>query len=968
MAYLNIDEVESATANLAAAYPAICQLITLPHTTFEGRICHALRLGGGAAGSRDCVMIICGVHAREWGSCEIGVDFAADLLEAYSGNLGLTYGGKSFSAAQIQSLLNTLHVIVFPLVNPDGRHHSQTSDAMWRRNRNPANSGGNPSCVGVDINRNFDFLFDFNATFSPASGVSIYTSDNPCNASQVYHGPAAFSEPEAQNVKWLLDTNPRTRWFVDVHSYSEDILFSWGDDENQSANPPMNFRNPAFNALRGVDGDAAYKEFIPSTDLAVAQQLAINFRDALQAVRGKSYTAKQGFDLYPTAGASDDYAYSRHFADPSKGKVYGYTIEWGTEFQPPWAEMELIIQDVSAGLIAFCLAAPCGGGTVAVALNTPALTFNDVPAGVETVRAAVFSVQTCSAVDLDVTVGPSVTSGPGSFGLPLGNGSLPTAASAAEREVRIWVSFRGTNPGDVTVGTMTVHCPQTGQDFVIPITANTIAQPKVASVLALDKSGSMDDPSGIPGQHRIDVLHSAAPGYVTLLPDDDGIGVISFDDDAQPIVPVTTAGALGVGAGRVAATAAIATHATNPAGLTAIGDGVELAHNTLQPLTSYDHKATVVFTDGQETAAKYINQVAGHINERVFAIGLGTVQEVNPVALNALVNNTGGYLLMTDALGPSDTFRLAKYFVQILAGVTNAEIVVDPDGSLPPNCEVRVPFDLNEADYGADAIVLSPAPWAFDFQLETPEGTRIDHGALGAFPGVQFVAGAQIEAYRLGLPAVTGGVAAHAGRWHVVLAVRDDGWKEYLVWLRRGDHPLGSAGLGVPYSVVVHARSSLAMVAHLTQPSYEPGTDLNLRAVLSEIGLPIEGRARVRAEVTRPDGSQTVAELAETEPGVFEGSTPALLAGIYPVRFRATGTTLRGSAFTREQRRTGLAWHGGDGPAPGGGANEACTCQPWCDFLRCLLANRGIQRWLHDHDLDLCHFGECLDKTVCKQG
>ena len=207
MTYLNVSEVETAAANLAGAYPAICQLITLPHTSFEGRTSHALRLGGGAPGSRDCVTILGGVHAQEWGSCEIAINFAADLLDAYTNNTALAYGGKMFSASAIQSLLDGLHLVIFPLVNPDGRAYSQSTSAMWRRNRNPANSGGNASCIGVDLNRNFDFLFDFNATFSPASDVSVYTSDNPCNSSQVYHGPAAFSEPETQNVKWLLDTN-----------------------------------------------------------------------------------------------------------------------------------------------------------------------------------------------------------------------------------------------------------------------------------------------------------------------------------------------------------------------------------------------------------------------------------------------------------------------------------------------------------------------------------------------------------------------------------------------------------------------------------------------------------------------------------------------------------------------------------------------------------------------------------------
>jgi hypothetical protein len=126
------------------------------------------------------------------------------------------------------------------------------------------------------------------------------------------------------------------------------------------------------------------------------------------------------------------------------------------------------------------------------------------------------------------------------------------------------------------------------------------------------------------------------------------------------------------------------------------------------------------------------------------------------------------------------------------------------------------------------------------------------------------------------------------------------------------------------------------MAAYLTQPSYEPGTTLHLRTVLTEIGLPV-GRARVRAEVKRPDGTQTMVALAETEPGVFDGSTTAPLAGIYPVRFRAAGTTLRGFPFTREQARTGLVWRGGDGESPSSGLGESGIRRPWCDFLRCLL-------------------------------
>jgi hypothetical protein len=117
----------------------------------------------------------------------------------------------------------------------------------------------------------------------------------------------------------------------------------------------MNFQNPTYNHKRGIIGDSAYKEYIPSSDLSLAIDLANTFHDGIQAVRGTTYTVKSAANLYPTAGTSDDYAYSRHFVDSTKEKVIAYTLEWGTEFQPPYAEMQNIIQEITSGLLAFCL-------------------------------------------------------------------------------------------------------------------------------------------------------------------------------------------------------------------------------------------------------------------------------------------------------------------------------------------------------------------------------------------------------------------------------------------------------------------------------------------------------------------------------------------------------------------------------------------------------------------------------------
>jgi len=79
-------------------------------------------------------------------------------------------------------------------------------------------------------------------------------------------------------------------------------------------------------------------------------------------VRGRKYRVEQSVGLYPTAGSTDDYAYSRHFVDPSKAKIIAYTMEWGrtrvsTPFHPPYPEMRKVMREVTAGLLEFCVQA-----------------------------------------------------------------------------------------------------------------------------------------------------------------------------------------------------------------------------------------------------------------------------------------------------------------------------------------------------------------------------------------------------------------------------------------------------------------------------------------------------------------------------------------------------------------------------------------------------------------------------------
>ena len=356
--YLTVDEVERALVIGEKNHGPYFERIPLPHLTWEKRRVHACRIAKGNGRGRPAVCFIGGVHGREWGGPDILVYFAMRLLRAYRDKHGFQLGKRRVSPAQVRRLIDTMDILLLPQVNPDGRHFSMDRHAFWRKNRRPAPRGQTFRSVGVDLNRNFPFLWRFDQHFAPKTVESTHKPGDY----ETYVGPRPASEPETRNVMWLLDRFPNIRYFVDLHSYGETILHSWGSDDDQSTNREMTFRNKAYDGKRGLILDDVYREYMPAADRKEAVQMGRHMAAAIRLVRGRKYQVKQSVGLYPTAGSSDDYAYSRHWVDPKKGKIIAYTIEWGrshasTPFHPPYPEMRKVMREVSAGLLALCMRA-----------------------------------------------------------------------------------------------------------------------------------------------------------------------------------------------------------------------------------------------------------------------------------------------------------------------------------------------------------------------------------------------------------------------------------------------------------------------------------------------------------------------------------------------------------------------------------------------------------------------------------
>jgi hypothetical protein len=388
---------------------------------------------------------------------------------------------------------------------------------------------------------------------------------------------------------------------------------------------------------------------------------------------------------------------------------------------------------------------------------------------------------------------------------------------------------------------------------------------------------------------------------------------------------MTTMGPEGSEPGRDTIRGAISGHtlATGDASFTSIGDGVHDGNALIAPEGGLDGKALVVLTDGRENRSRFLSEVASLINDRVYAIGLGTPEQIDPIALDALTNGSGGYLLMTGTLDANDPYRLEKYYLQILAGVTNDQVVLDPDGWLPYGSSQAIPFQLNEADKTVDTIVLVAFPRLVRARLRTPGGQVLGE----THPSLKWTLGNHIGFYRYTLPVPGPFSSEGPGQWELLLDWRRKPNPDQI----NRQASIGAGRHGLRYTVLVHARSELEMLATLAQSRRTPGAQVTVRARLSQYeNVPIDG-ARVRARIRYPDGSATTLALFPQGDGVYEGTFTAGLPGVYPVRITAEGRSLRGAPFTREALRTAAVWSGGDRPPP------SREDEDWCKKLECLI-------------------------------
>lgn len=288
--YLTYQQMLDELDAMAALYPNLITVKAPISTflTFENRPIYYVRISDNPNANElteTNVLYTAIHHAREPMSMIQTIYYMWYLLENYN------------SSEEIQYLVNNMQLFFVPCLNPDGYIYNETTNpnggGMHRKNRRNVGTTNK----GVDLNRNYSYGWG-------TTGIST----NPNN--DTYCGTGAFSEPETQAMKWMVENYNFTSAF-NAHTYGNDILFPIGTTNAEFA-PHHNYFQDESDHMTQYNG----------------------------------YNAMKSSGLYPASGDSDDYMYKVDIGVGLKDTIFAHTPEIGSAFWPPISEILPTCQDM----------------------------------------------------------------------------------------------------------------------------------------------------------------------------------------------------------------------------------------------------------------------------------------------------------------------------------------------------------------------------------------------------------------------------------------------------------------------------------------------------------------------------------------------------------------------------------------------------------------------------------------------
>ncbi len=300
--FLTIDQAMAHLDDMASLYPdLISQREPLSYETHNGRQLWWVRLSDNPDADEDEPEVLyTGMHhAREPIGLQLLVYYMYYLLENYN------------TDPDVQYIVDNFELYFIPIVNMDGYayniQNNPNGGGNWRKNRSQNFDGS----YGVDINRNYGYMWGYNN-----SGSSPVPSDD------TYRGESAFSEPETQCIRDFCEDH-EFRIALNYHSYANLFLYAWG----WSATP--------------CEHDAIYHGH------------------AEIMTRENGYTFGPGYTtIYATNGGSDDWMYGEQ---ASKPLIFAYTPEVGGGSDGFWPSVNRIIPLCQEHMYANLMAARLSG-------------------------------------------------------------------------------------------------------------------------------------------------------------------------------------------------------------------------------------------------------------------------------------------------------------------------------------------------------------------------------------------------------------------------------------------------------------------------------------------------------------------------------------------------------------------------------------------------------------------------------
>jgi len=255
--------------DLVALSPNQAEIVT-SGTSNGGRAITGIHFwGSGGKGSKSAVVIHGTVHAREWVTTMTVEYFAYNLLTNYN------------ATTEVKGFVDKYDFYIFPVVNPDGFVYTQTTNRLWRKNRQTVSTN---TCVGRDINRNWPYQWN----------IPGGSSTDPC--AEDYRGLAAGDATENKALVAYINNlagGKGVTLYIDVHSYSQLFMTPYG-----------------------------YSCTAVTTNNSVLQSLAKGVAAAIKAVYGTVYQyGPVCSTIYQVSGGSVDYV-----NDVTKAR-YVFTIE-----------------------------------------------------------------------------------------------------------------------------------------------------------------------------------------------------------------------------------------------------------------------------------------------------------------------------------------------------------------------------------------------------------------------------------------------------------------------------------------------------------------------------------------------------------------------------------------------------------------------------------------------------------------